>query len=198
MEIRYHPSGETVAAISTAQAPGAIGVVRISGPDAQNVADRVFVSAHGKKLNGVRGYTALYGRVCDRDGDIDEAIALNFRAPASFTGENVVELSCHGGIYVTRRLLKAVLEAGAVPAGPGEFTRRAFLNGKMGLTEAESVMEIIGAQGKQAAKAALAGHDGALEKKIASVREKLTAAAAHLDAWADYPKTIFHRLRQKS
>ena len=188
MEIRYHPSGETVAAISTAQAPGAIGVVRISGPDAQNVADRVFVSAHGKKLNGVRGYTALYGRVCDRDGDIDEAIALNFRAPASFTGENVVELSCHGGIYVTRRLLKAVLEAGAVPAGPGEFTRRAFLNGKMGLTEAESVMEIIGAQGKQAAKAALAGHDGALEKKIASVREKLTAAAAHLDAWADYPE----------
>ncbi len=108
MEIRYHPPGETIAAISTAQAPGAVGVVRISGPDAQVVADRVFVSAHGKKLKEIRGYTALYGQVCDDGGEIDEAVALNFRAPASFTGENVVELSCHGGIYVTRRLLEAV------------------------------------------------------------------------------------------
>ena len=189
MEIRYHPPGETVAAIATAQAPGAVGVVRISGPDAQQVADRVFVSAHGKKLAEILGYRALYGHVYDgAGGEIDEAVALNFRAPASFTGENVVELSCHGGIYVTRRLLKAVLEAGAVPAGPGEFTRRAFLNGKMGLTEAESVMEIVGAEGEQAAKAALAGHDGALEKRIAAVRDTLTGAAAHLDAWADYPE----------
>ena len=189
MEIQYHPPSETIAAISTAQAPGAVGIVRISGPDAQVVADRVFVSAHGKKLNGIHGYSALYGRVRDGEGeDIDEAVALNFRAPASFTGENVVELSCHGGIYVMRRLLNAVFEAGAVPAGPGEFTRRAFLNGKMGLTEAESVMEIIGAQGEQAAKTALAGHDGALEKRIASVRDRLTGMAAHLDAWADYPE----------
>ena len=187
MKIEYHSSGTTIAAVSTAQAPGAIGIVRISGPDARNVAGKVFRSAHGKTLEQIRGYTALYGRVHDSDGDIDEAIALNFRAPASFTGENVVELSCHGGIYVTRRLLKAVLEAGAVPAGPGEFTRRAFLNGKMGLTEAESVMQIIGAQGGQAAKAALAGHDGALEKKIREVRDCLTGAAAHLSAWADYP-----------
>ena len=189
MEIRYHPPGETVAAIATAQAPGAVGVVRISGPDAHHVADRGFVSAHGKKLAEILGYHALYGHVYDgAGGEIDEAVALNFRAPASFTGENVVELSCHGGIYVTRRLLKAVLEAGAVPAGPGEFTRRAFLNGKMGLTEAESVMEIVGAEGEQAAKAALAGHDGALEKRIAAVRDTLTGAAAHLDAWADYPE----------
>lgn len=187
MKIGYHSSGTTIAAVSTAQAPGAIGIVRISGPDARHVAGKVFRSAHGKTLEQIRGYTALYGRVHDSDGDIDEAIALNFRAPASFTGENVVELSCHGGIYVTRRLLKAVLEAGAVPAGPGEFTRRAFLNGKMGLTEAESVMQIIGAQGGQAAKAALAGHDGALEKKIREVRDCLTGAAAHLSAWADYP-----------
>lgn len=188
MEIRYHPPGETIAAISTAQAPGAVGIVRVSGPDAQTVADRVFIAAHGKKLKEIRGYTALYGKVCDKGGEIDEAVALNFRAPASFTGENVVELSCHGGIYVTRRLLEAVFWAGAVPAGPGEFTRRAFLNGKMGLTEAESVMEIIGAQGEQAAKTALAGREGALEKRITSVRDRLTAAAAHLDAWADYPE----------
>lgn len=188
MTIRYNPPGDTIAAISTAQAPGAVGLVRISGPDAQTVGDRVFIAAHGKKLREIRGYSALYGRVRDGGGDIDEAVALNFRAPVSFTGENVVELSCHGGIYVTRRLLKAVLEAGAVPAGPGEFTRRAFLNGKIGLTEAESVMEIIGAQGEQAAKIALAGHDGALEKRIDAVRDLLTGAAAHLDAWADYPE----------
>ncbi|HEX3017512.1 MAG TPA: tRNA uridine-5-carboxymethylaminomethyl(34) synthesis GTPase MnmE [Caproicibacter sp.] len=186
--IVYHPSGDTIAAISTPQAPGAIGVIRVSGPRAREVVGKVFVSVHGKSLEDIRGYTALYGRVRDKDGDIDEAVALNFRAPASFTGEDVVELSCHGGLYVMRRLLKAVLEAGAVAAGPGEFTRRAFINGKMGLTEAESVMQIVCAQGGQAAKAALAGRDGALEKKIRAVRDRLTGAAGHLSAWADYPE----------
>ena len=187
-EAEYHPQEETIAAIATAQAPGAVGVVRISGPDAQKVADRVFAAAHGKRLEEIRGYTALYGKVHGENGDVDEAIALNFRAPASFTGENVVELSCHGGVYVTRRVLAAVFKAGALPAGPGEFTRRAFLNGKMGLTEAESIMEIVGAQGEQAAKIALAGRGGVLEKRIAAVRGSLVDAAAHLDAWADYPE----------
>ncbi len=184
----YHPSGDTIAAVSTPQAPGAIGIVRISGPRAKEVAGRVFVSAHGKKLEEIRGYSALYGHVCDSDGEIDEAIALNFRAPASFTGEDVIELSCHGGLYVMSRLLQAVLKAGAVAAGPGEFTRRAFLNGKMGLTEAESVMQIISAKGRQAAREALAGRNGVLESKIQSVRSLLTGAAAHLAAWADYPE----------
>lgn len=184
----YHASGDTIAAVSTPQAPGALGVVRISGPDARRAAAKVFVSAHGKSLETLPGYRALYGRVHDSAGDIDEAVALNFRAPASFTGEDVVELSCHGGLYVLRRLLRAVLDAGAVPAGPGEFTRRAFLNGKMGLTEAESVMQIVSAEGEAAARAALAGRDGALEKQIVSVRDILTSAAAHLDAWADYPE----------
>ncbi len=184
----YHASGDTIAAVSTPQAPGALGVVRISGPEAHRVAAKVFVSAHGKSLEALPGYRALYGRVRDSAGDIDEAVALNFRAPASFTGEDVVELSCHGGLYVLRRLLRAVLDAGAVPAGPGEFTRRAFLNGKMGLTEAESVMQIVSAEGEAAARAALAGRDGALEKQIVSVRDILTGAAAHLDAWADYPE----------
>lgn len=178
---------KTIAAISTPQAAGGIGVVRISGPEARAVAGRVFRSAHGKTLDAIKGYTALYGRVFDGEGDIDEAIALNFRAPASFTGEDVVELSCHGGLYVMRRVLKAVFAAGASPAGPGEFTRRAFLNGKMGLTEAESVMQIISAQGVEAGKVALAGHDGALEKRIHAIRETLLSAAAHLEAWADYP-----------
>ena len=184
----YSPSLKTIAAISTPQAPGGIGIVRISGPQAREIAGKVFTARHGKTLDEIKGYTALYGRVHDGETDIDEAIALNFTSPASFTGEDVVELSCHGGLYIMRRVLKAVFAAGAVPAGPGEFTRRAFLNGKIGLTEAESVMQIISAQGEQAAKAALAGHDGALEKKIIKIRDLLIETAAHLSAWADYPE----------
>ena len=184
----YSPSTKTIAAISTPQAPGGIGIVRISGPQARKIAGKVFTAWHGKTLDEIKGYTALYGRVHDGETDIDEAIALNFISPASFTGEDVVELSCHGGLYIMRRVLKAVFAAGAVPAGPGEFTRRAFLNGKIGLTEAESVMQIISAQGEQAAKAALAGHDGALEKKIIKIRDLLIETAAHLSAWADYPE----------
>jgi tRNA modification GTPase len=180
-------STTTIAAISTPQAPGGIGIVRISGPMAKEVAQKVFIPKSGKSFDQVAGYQALYGRVHDGQEDIDEAIALNFRAPASFTGEDVVELSCHGGLYLMSRILKAVFEAGAKPAAAGEFTRRAFLNGKIGLTEAESVMLLISAQGEQAAKVALAGHDGLLEKKIIQIRELLILTAAHLAAWADYP-----------
>ena len=183
----YSSSAKTIAAVSTPQAPGGIGIVRISGPNAREIANKVFISKSGKTLNDIKGYTALYGRVHDENEDIDEAIALNYIAPYSFTGEDVVELSCHGGIYIMRRVLKAVLSAGAVPAGPGEFTRRAFINGKIGLTEAESVMELISAQGKQAVRTALAGHDGALEKKIKKIRDMLLSTAGHLSAWADYP-----------
>lgn len=181
-------SETTIAAISTPQAPGGISIVRISGPLAHEIAGKVFTAKSGKTFDEIPGYQALYGRVHDGDEDIDEAIAINYRAPASFTGEDVVELSCHGGLYLMRRVLKAVLAAGAKPAAPGEFTKRAFLNGKIGLTEAESVMQLISAQGSQAAKAALAGHDGALEKKIIRIREMLISTAAHLSAWADYPE----------
>ncbi|MCY1714693.1 tRNA uridine-5-carboxymethylaminomethyl(34) synthesis GTPase MnmE [Caproiciproducens galactitolivorans] len=194
----YSPSSKTIAAISTPQAPGGIGIVRISGPRAREIAGKVFTSKRGKTLDEIKGYTALYGRVHDGDEAIDEAIALNYTAPASFTGEDVVELSCHGGLYLLRRVLKAVFSAGAVPAGPGEFTRRAFLNGKIGLTEAESVMQLIGAQGGQAAKAALAGHDGALEKKIRKIRESLIQTAAHLSAWADYPEDDIPEVNEES
>ena len=181
-------SQSTIAAISTAQAPGGIGLIRVSGPDAQSIADKVFTAKSGKPLSSAKGYTVHYGRVHDGEGDIDEAIAINYRAPASFTGENVAELSIHGGLYLLRRTLRALYDAGARPAQPGEFPRRAFLNGKLGLTEAESVMELISARGEQAARAALAGHDGALERRIASVKDALVSAAAHLEAWADYPE----------
>ncbi len=182
--------GRTIAAISTAQAPGGIGIIRISGPDALKIADRVFFSKNGKRISGQKGYTVLYGEVrrLSSGEKLDEALATCFRGPRSFTGEDVAELSCHGGLYILRRVLKEVYEAGASPAEPGEFTRRAFLNGKIGLTEAESVMELISAQGAGAARAAMAGHEGVLEKRIGSIREKLLNLAAHLDAWADYPE----------
>ena len=177
----------TIAAIATAQAPGGIGVIRISGPQAADIASRVFHSRRGD-IRDIPGYTALFGWVEDQNGDkADEAIALRFRAPHSFTGEDVVELSCHGGLVILQQVLAAVLAAGAAPAGPGEFTRRAYCNGKMDLAEAEAVMQMISARGTQAARAALSGHDGALSRKIGALRQELLLIASHLAAWADYP-----------
>lgn len=178
----------TIAAISTPQAPGGIGIVRISGDNARTVAGKVFSSVSGKKLDEIAGYTSLFGSVHDDEGTFDQCVAANYRAPKSYTGEDVVELSCHGGLYLLRRLLNACIAAGAVLAQPGEFTRRAYLNGKMDLTQAESVMELISAQGKGAARAARAGQEGRLHDKICAVQEQLTAAASHLAAWADFPE----------
>ncbi len=178
----------TVCAISTANAPGGIGVIRISGPDAFLIGDRVFRAISGESLSEAAGYTCRFGHVYDRTGArLDQCVATVFRAPKSFTGENVVELSCHGGLFVLQTVLAAVLAAGAEPAGPGEFTRRAFLNGKMDLAEAESVMEMISASGREAANAARAGQDGALSRRIFKIRESLVDCCAHLAAWADYP-----------
>lgn len=179
---------KTIAAISTANGVGGIGVIRISGENALSVAEKVFRSITDKKITEMKGYTAAYGRVYDENEPIDEAVALVFKAPHSYTGEDVVELSCHGGLYVTKRVLRAVLKNGAYPAEAGEFTKRAFLNGKMGLTEAEAVMDIISARGSQSAKAALACMEGKLRQRIDSVKNKLVNTAAHLSAWADYPE----------
>ena len=179
---------KTIAAISTANGQGGIGVIRISGENALDVAERVFVSVNDKRITEMKGYTAAYGRIVDDGEVLDEAVALVFRAPHSYTGENVVELSCHGGLYVTKRVLRAVLKNGAVPAEAGEFTKRAFLNGKMGLTEAEAVMDIISARGAQSARAALSCMEGRLRMRIDRVRDTLVNTAAHLSAWADYPE----------
>lgn len=181
--------GTTVAAISTGQAAGGIGVVRVSGPEAFQICNRVFRPKFAKRICEMAGYTAALGEVCQQDGmKLDDCVALVFRGPKSYTGEDVVELSCHGGLYVTRQVLEEVLRCGAVPAGPGEFTRRAFLNGKMDLAQAESVMEIIGAQGRHAVLAAQAAGSGLLSKRIGGISEKLEHLAAHLAAWADFPE----------
>ena len=181
-------SEKTIAAISTAQGEGGIGVIRISGDNALEIADKVFKSINNKKITEMKGYTAAFGKVCHNNEEIDEAVALVFRAPHSYTGEDVVEISCHGGIYITRQVLRAVLDSGATPAQAGEFTKRAFLNGKIDLTEAEAVIDIITAKSKSAARAALFVKDGALRKKIDGIKEELLTITAHLSAWADYPE----------
>ena len=178
----------TIAAISTAQGEGGIGVIRISGESAIKIADKIFKNINNKKLTDMKGYTAAFGKVVFGGEEIDEAVALVFRAPHSYTGENVVELSCHGGVYVTARVLRAALDSGARPAEPGEFTKRAFLNGKMDLTEAEAVADIISARSKSAARAALCVKDGALRAKLDDIKNDLLNLASHLSAWADYPE----------
>ena len=179
---------KTIAAISTATAPGGIGIIRISGEDARVVGDRVFKAVSGEKLIDAAGYTCRFGHVYAEDGTrLDECIATVFAAPKSFTGEDVVELSCHGGLYILKAVLQAVFAAGAYPAQAGEFTRRAFMNGKMDLAQAEAVMQLISAQGREAMKAAQAGHDGVLSRRIGAIRDDLTDIGAHLSAWADYP-----------
>lgn len=179
---------ETIAAISTPNAVGGISVIRVSGPDAITVSERVFEGVSGKKLSSMKGYTAAYGKVYDREGEIDSAVALVYHGPKSYTGEDVVELSCHGGMIVTRRLLRSLLDAGARLAEAGEFTKRAFLNGKMSLTQAESVLDLINSQSEQAARCAVTALDGALYQKIKGIREDLVAQTAHITAWIDFPE----------
>ena len=181
--------GSTIAAIATAPGAGGIAVVRLSGAQSYAVAERVFRPANpGKKVAQAKGYTALFGHFVDGGEKFDEGVALFFRAPHSYTGEDVVELSCHGGNAVARRLVEACLAAGAQPAAPGEYTRRAFLNGKLGLTQAEAVMDLISADGRQGAALANAALGGALAKKIDAQKQELTAIQAHLAAWVDFPE----------
>ena len=186
----------TIAAIATPQGAGGIGIVRISGPKSQEVADRIFRSPGNRRIRDTAGYQALYGHIYEGDILVDEAIALVFRAPRSYTGEDVVELSCHGGMYVLGRVLSAALSAGAVAAAPGEFTKQAFLNGKLSLTQAESLMDIIGAQGRQAAAAALAAREGVLGRRIQDVTDSLVELAAHLSAYIDYPEDDIPELQE--
>ncbi|MCC8022255.1 MAG: tRNA uridine-5-carboxymethylaminomethyl(34) synthesis GTPase MnmE [Clostridiales bacterium] len=177
----------TIAALATAQAPAGIGVIRISGPQAIQIARQVFHPADQTPLDRLEGYQAKYGAVCSKGQTIAQAVALVFRAPRSYTGEDVVELSCHGSLVVLRETLSALLEAGAEPAQPGEFTKRAFLNGKLDLTQAESVASLISAQSRHAANASLRLLEGQLYKKLEPVIHLLLESSAALGAWVDYP-----------
>lgn len=178
---------KTIAAISTPSGEGGIGVVRISGEDAVVIADCVFKSVSGKKLGSLAGYTALFGHIYDGEELIDEAVATVFIAPKSYTGENVCELSCHGGQYVTSSVLRAVLRAGATMAAPGEFTKRAFLNGKLDLIEAESVMGLISAKSREELKMQMAAKQGATGRELSEIEASLLELSADFAAYSDYP-----------
>ena len=144
---------DTIAAVSTAMAPAGIGIVRISGNDAFEVADRVFrAKKEGKKLSAVKSHTIHYGWITEGEEVIDEVLVMVMKGPKTYTGENTVEIDCHGGVLAVKKVLEAVLHAGARAADPGEFTKRAFLNGRMDLTQAEAVMDVISAKSAYALK----------------------------------------------
>ena len=177
-----------IAGISTPNAPGGIAVIRISGEGALTVADKVFKSVNGKKAIDMNGYTCAYGHIYDEGQIIDECVLTVFKAPHSYTGEDVAEISCHGGLFVTKKILRIILKNGAEPSGAGEFTKRAFINGKLDLTQADAVMDIISAKGDTELKMAENLRQGAVFKKITTIREKLVKILGDLSAWADYPE----------
>ncbi|MDE5583826.1 MAG: tRNA uridine-5-carboxymethylaminomethyl(34) synthesis GTPase MnmE [Ruminococcus sp.] len=178
----------TVTAISTPNAVGGIAVIRISGEKSLEIAEKVFRPAGHKKVSEMSGYTCAYGIAYDGTERLDDCILTVFRSPHSYTGEDVVEISCHGGLYVTRRILRAVLKNGAENAEAGEFTKRAYLNGKLDLTQAESVMEIISARGERELKMAENLREGMTYRKVKKCSEKLMKMLGDLGAWADYPE----------
>jgi len=179
----------TIAAISTPKGIGGIGVVRISGAEAIEIADRVFKPFDGvSRLSSMKGYTAKYGKVMSNHQLIDDAVALVFKAPHSYTGENVVEISCHGGLYLTREVLRAVLKAGASAAEPGEFTKRAYLNGRIDLTQAEAVIDVINSKTDKEARASMNQLEGVLSEKISEIRRDLISGMADIEVTIDYPE----------
>jgi len=172
---------DTIAALSTPPGEGALAVVRMSGPAALTIAGRVF------RGGAPTHRMAVLGRIVDAEGIVDEVVLTAYHGPASYTGEDVVEISGHGGVLVSARVLRAVLQAGARAAGPGEFTQRAFLNGKMDLTQAEAVMDLIRAQTPLAARAAAEQLAGRIGAEILAIREAILDVVAHVEAHIDFP-----------
>ncbi|MCQ2451425.1 MAG: tRNA uridine-5-carboxymethylaminomethyl(34) synthesis GTPase MnmE [Clostridia bacterium] len=191
-------SEKTVAAISTAPGEGGIAVIRISGDTAIDVADKCFKSFSGKTLSTLKGYTALYGQVFFENTVIDDAVALVFLAPKSFTGENTVEISVHGGRLVALEALRVVLNCGAALAENGEFTKRAFLNGKLDLASAESIMEIISAKNETALKISRNAKNGRISKEIGKIIDKLLELAASFSVYSDYPDEEIENLNPET
>ncbi|MBR4363089.1 MAG: tRNA uridine-5-carboxymethylaminomethyl(34) synthesis GTPase MnmE [Ruminococcus sp.] len=177
----------TIAAVSTPNAVGGIAVIRISGEKAINTAEAIFRPYGGKTVADMAGYTCAYGVAHDGDEIIDDCILTVFRAPHSYTGEDTCEISCHGGLYVSKRILRAALKYGAVNAEAGEFTKRAFLNGKLDLTQAEAVMDIISARGEAELRMAEQLREGATYKKVRKCSDRLLKILSGIAAWTDYP-----------
>ena len=179
----------TIAAISTPAGKGGIGIVRISGDEAMAVASKVFTPRKKRDLGKMEGYTACLGTAHTPEGEmLDQVILLCFRGPRSYTGEDVAEIQCHGGEAVTEAVLRAVFDAGAEPAGRGEFTRRAFLNGRISLTEAEAVMDVINAVSLDGERAAASLAEGSLARKTEELKGKLLDIQTQIAAEIDFPE----------
>lgn len=188
----------TIVALSTPVGTGGVAVIRMTGPQAFEIADKVFVSAFGKKLSKAESHKALYGWIVEpskneeneeKSGEkIDEVLVLVMRAPRTFTGEDTVEINCHGGMYICNRIIQALIAAGAQMAEPGEFSKRAFLNGRMDLTKAEAVMDMISAQTSYSLKAAVNQLGGNLANKIDELRSKLIDTIVSMEVNIDYPE----------
>jgi tRNA modification GTPase len=176
---------DTIAAISTPIGEGAIALLRMSGPDAVKIADTVFASR--RRASELPPRVQQFGAITDRERKLDDVLLTVHRAPASYTGEDVVEIGCHGGVLLQRRILELLLSKGARSAEPGEFTQRAFLNGKLDLTQAEAVMDLITAQTDLALRAAAEQLDGRLGGRIRTLREQLIEVLAHVEAYIDFP-----------
>ena len=182
---------DTIAAIATAMGNSGIGIVRISGDEAIEIADRVFKLKGGKeKLAEQKSHTIHYGFICDGDEVIDEVLVMLMKGPRSFTAEDTVEIDCHGGMLVTRRILEAVLRAGARLADPGEFTKRAFLNGRIDLSQAEAVIDVINAKNEYALKSSVGQLRGSVSKKIKELRENIIYEIAFIESALDDPEHI--------
>lgn len=189
---------KTIAAVATGTAVSGIGVIRISGDAAIETAQKVFKAMDGTKLEELNGYQAKYGRVFSGGESYDNAVALIFRSPKSYTGEDVVEISVHGGLFIVEKTLEEIFKAGASPASPGEFTKRAFLNGKIDLAQAEGVASLISAQGQEAAKASYNLLKGSLSVKINEILDNLISTSASMAAWVDYPDEEIEELSENN
>lgn len=181
----------TIAAISTAMSASGIGIVRISGEDAMEVISRIYRSKGGKKrIKEVPSHTIHYGYIYDGEELIDEVLVMIMRAPRTFTGEDTVEIDCHGGVFAMKRVLETVLKNGAEIAGPGEFTKRAFLNGRMDLSQAEAVMDVIQAKNEYALRSSIDQLKGSVKKAICDIREKIIYHIAYIESALDDPEHI--------
>ena len=182
---------DTIAAISTAMTASGIGIVRMSGSEVFTIIDRVYQSkGKKKKLSQVPTHTIHYGYIMDGDEMIDEVLVMVMRAPRSFTSEDTIEINCHGGVYAMKRILETVIKNGARPAEPGEFTKRAFLNGRMDLSQAEAVIDVINAKNEYALKSSVSQLKGSVMQAIKEIREQIIYHIAFIESALDDPEHI--------
>lgn len=181
---------DTIAAIATAIGEGGISIIRLSGTKALDVVSSIFKGKNNRPLNDIKPYTMRYGHIIDKKtGEVlDEVIVSYMKGPRSFTAEDCVEINCHGGVFSTNRILEEVIKNGARNADPGEFTKRAFLNGRIDLTQAEAVIDLINAKTDLSMKSALLQSEGRISKEINEIRHRLLGAIAHIEATVDFPE----------